>query len=59
MKRRHARMTLADVQLDELHALKRRLARERGQPLTLDALLLEAVDLLLEHHGCSTETPAP
>jgi hypothetical protein len=48
---RHARLTLQDEQLDQLHAIKRRLARERGRHLTLDDLLREGVDMLLRHHG--------
>jgi hypothetical protein len=35
--------------------LKRRLARERGQRLTLDDLLHEGVELLLRHHGQDVE----
>jgi hypothetical protein len=48
---RHVRFSLPDLHLDELHALKRRLARERRVHLTLDDLLGEAVTMLLRHHG--------
>ena len=47
---RHANLTLNDDRLDELHALKRRLARQRGERLTLEDMLREAIDLLLAHH---------
>jgi len=56
-KLRHARLTLSDAMLDELHALKRRLARERGQPVTLDDLLGEGAEMLLRYHGRTTEQP--
>lgn len=55
---RHARLTLPDEQLDELHNLKRRLARERGTRLTLDDLLHEAVQMLLRYHGHAPEQPS-
>ena len=47
---------LTDEQLDDLHALKRRLARERGERLTLDDLLREGVDMLLRYHGRQEST---
>jgi len=53
---RHARLTLPDETLDELHGLKRRLARERGKRLTLDELLHEGVEMLLRHHGNPSAT---
>jgi hypothetical protein len=48
---RHARLTLPDEQLDKLHDLKRRLARERQRHLTLDDLLRESVEMLLRYHA--------
>jgi hypothetical protein len=48
---RHARLTLTDEQLAELHAIKRRLARERRCPLTLDAFLGEGADMLIRYYG--------
>jgi len=48
---RHARLTLAEEELDELHNLKRRLARERGRRMNLDELLHEGVEMLLRYHG--------
>jgi hypothetical protein len=53
---RHARLTLPAEQLDELHHLKRRLARERGESLTLDELLGEAAAMLLRYHGRPPES---
>jgi hypothetical protein len=55
---RHARLTLSDEQLDELHNLKRRLARERKRPVTLDELLGEAATMLLRYHGFELREPA-
>ena len=46
-KPRHARLTLTEEQLDELHALKRKLSRERGRPVTLDEVLGEGAELRL------------
>ncbi len=54
MKLRHARLTLTDEQLAELHNLKRRLARERKRPVTLDELLGEGAEMLLRYHGHET-----
>jgi hypothetical protein len=48
---RHARVTLLAEELDELHGLKRRLARERGTRLTIDEMIHEAVEMLLRYHG--------
>ena len=48
---RHARLTMTEEQLDELHHLKRRLARERGHRVNLDELLHEGVEMLLRYHG--------
>lgn len=59
MKLRHARLTLPDATLDELHDLKRHLSRERGQPVTLDELLGEGATLLLRYHGRVAERPEP
>ena len=53
---RHARLTLADEELDELHILKRRLGRERGRRINLDELLHEAVAMLLRYHGREAAT---
>jgi len=47
---RHARFTLQDKALDELHALKRRLARERQVRVTIEDLLQEGVNMVLAHH---------
>ncbi len=52
---RHARLTMTDEQLDELHTIKRRLGRERGRRLTLDELLHEGVEMLLRYHGQDTK----
>jgi len=50
---RHARLTVSDDELDELHRLKRRLARERAEKISLEDLLREAVGLLLRQYGAA------
>jgi hypothetical protein len=52
---RHARLTLQDQELDELHALKRRLGRERGRRMNLDELLHEGVGLVLRYYTLDAE----
>ena len=47
---RHANVTLPTSQLDDLHALKRRLSRERGERLTMNDIVGEAIAILLRHH---------
>jgi hypothetical protein len=45
-----------DNVLDALHALKRRLARERGERVTLDDVLREGAEMLLRYHGGEVST---
>jgi hypothetical protein len=56
---RHANLTIPEEQLDALHALKRRLGRERGRRLTLDIIVREAVELLLRHHEAAGHRTTP
>lgn len=56
---RHARVTLEDDKMDDLHALKRKLSRERGCRLTLDEVLREGVELLLRYHRDLHDPQAP
>jgi hypothetical protein len=54
---RHARLTLPDEVLDQLHVLKRRLARERGHRVNIDEVLREGVELLLRYYSGDVSEP--
>lgn len=56
---RHARLTLPDEQLDQLHVLKRRLAKERGGRVTIEQLLAEGAALLLRYYAGTHEAEPP
>jgi len=47
---RHARTTMTDEQLDELHRIKRMLTRQQGKRVTIEELLQEGVRLVLRYY---------
>ena len=56
---RHARTTMTDDQLDQLHLLKRRLSRERNQRVTIEELLQEGIELLLGYYEAEIDLSVP
>lgn len=55
---RHARTTMTDEQLDELHRIKRMLTRQNGRRVTIEELLQEGVRLVLRHYQSVDDTRA-
>ena len=55
---RHARLTLTEAQLDQLHIIKRRLSHERQERLTIDDLLREGVVLVIRYYEAQVGSTA-
>ena len=53
---RHARTTMTDEQLDELHKIKRMLSRQTGKRVTIEELLNRGVELVLRYYAGVDET---